>query len=215
MNRKKIKTFGFLIGGTSFVLSFLIMYSQALAVDWSKKVGVGVFTETEKTSLGFSGSHGISINYGIAERIRIGLDLGVFSSTVQIGTGESKSSISLFSWSIGGHGAIDILSKEGGSLYGLFRLGYGRVSSKIESPLGEGVTEMQEGPGASGFSIGAGIGVEAFVAQSVGVALEGLFFNFSSGSLEVSENGKTIKIDVSGTGFFIFPSARLVVRYYF
>jgi hypothetical protein len=225
---KKIKLLAFLVGGTSFVLSFLTLPSRALAVDWSKKFGAGVFTEMAvgivvigETPIPFpSLSHGISVNYGITERIRIGADLGAVNLTSSQGLGNEKWSVSLFSWSVGAHGAIDLLSKEGGSLYGILKLGYGRVSGKTEEPVGEGATRTEDLASVSGFSIGAGIGVEALVAQSVGLAVEGLLFSLQSGSIESKvenqEGGPTtIKIDISSTGLIIFPSVRLVARYYF
>jgi hypothetical protein len=223
-----LKLLAFLIGGTSFVLSFLTLPSRALAVDWSKKLGAGVFTEMAVGAVVYSEeaipfpslSHGISVNYGITEKIRIGGDLGAVSLTASRGSGDKKWSVSLFSWSVGAHGAIDLLSKEGGSLYGILKLGYGGASGKTEWPIGEGKTETRDLPSASGFSIGAGIGVEALVAQSVGLAVEGLLFSLQSGSIESKvekpEGGTTTeKTDISSTGFIIFPSVRLVARYYF
>jgi hypothetical protein len=223
-----VKLLAFLVGGTSFVLSFLTLPSRALAVDWSKKLGAGVFTEMavgaaviDKNAIPFpSLSHGISVNYGITERIRIGADLGAVSLTRSLGSGNEKWSVSLFSWSVGAHGAIDLLSKEGGSLYGILKLGYGGASGKTEEPVGGGATRTEDLASVSGFSIGAGIGVEALVAQSVGLAVEGLLFSLQSGSIEEKvekrEGGTTTeKTDISSTGLIIFPSVRLVARYYF
>jgi hypothetical protein len=229
-----LKLLAFLIGGTSFVLSFLTLPSRALAVDWSKKLGAGVFTEMAVGAVVYSEepipfpslSHGISINYGIAEGIRIGADLGAVSLTASQGSGDEKSSTSLFSWSVGAHGAIDLLSKEGGSLYGILKLGYGGASGKTEkhSETEKGKTEPHELPSLSAFSIGAGIGVEALVAQSVGLAVEGLLFSLQSGSIKSKKETRTPtgevkpeeeKTDISSTGFIIFPSVRLVARYYF
>jgi len=227
-----VKLLAFLVGGTSFVLSFLTLPSRALAVDWSNKFGAGVFTEmaVEAAVIGKSAipfpslSHGISVNYGIAEKIRIGGDLGAVSLTASQSSGDEKSSVSLFSWSVGAHGAIDLLSKEGGSLYGILKLGYGAVSGKeTESEKGK-PSVSQDLPSVSAFSIGAGIGVEALVAQSVGLAVEGLLFSLQSGSIKSKKETRTPtgevkpeeeKTDISSTGLIIFPSVRLVARYYF
>ena len=157
------------------------------------------------------------MNYGFSKAFRAGLDLSVsgIQATLMEGT------MSSFRFSVGAHGALDIASKEGGSLYGLIGLGYGRGSSKAKTKK-EG-TEMETATTTGLFSVGLGLGLEALIAQSIGIAIEGVLFRAGTGTweAEVGEGGGGIK-NVSKTSgeattleYLLFPSIRILGRIYF
>ena len=194
------------------VILFFIVFgfaSKVWAVNWEEKFGVGGVIETGISVLGSLTSSGLSFIYGVAKGIRIGFDIGIISVSSSLSSGEKEVTSSLFGASFSFNLPIDISSKENFSLYIVPRVGYGSASSKAEGERGE-VT-----PEASSFGGKIGLGIEGFLKGTdkggVGVAFEGDVFSYSAG--KVSEKGS--KVDVTSSGFAIFPSARIIVRLYF
>lgn len=202
--------------------------SQAWAVDWSGKLGVGGFAESKRTISPIDGDFielpsvggGISFNYGVMEKLRLGLDFSFAGSQITYKE-KFESTPSIFGFFAGAHGLFDIISKEGGSLYGLLRVGYGRTSSEIEYKA-EKETKTEKGPTLSELAVALGAGFEALVAESVGIAFEGSVFSLGFGSVkeevregEEEEKKVTTTVDITSIGYALFPSFRILARIYF
>lgn len=204
----------------------LIPAYEAKAIDWSGKVGIG-------PSFGFSegvillptglqresgSSAGFSINYGIANPVRIGIGTGVkrLSSSLEILGNELNASS--FELGIDGFLTFDFISKESSCIYLFVGVGYNFLMLTGEV-IAEGVGTEIETTG-SGLGLGTGIGFETLISNNFGIAFELGLLNFSTGNIEApirSEEGENtfIKSDINQTNFGISPSFSISGRIYF
>jgi len=225
-----------------FYLLFIFSGARnSYAVDWSGKIGVGPMFEARQQGIllfllpepetgetifaplpgvalpGVGG--GASAVIGLAKMFRLGVELSFLSLSSSYKQGNAELTLSGSGFGVSLSGLLDVISKEGGVLYLILAGGYSSISTEMEGKV-FGVSAKVEGPGVSGISVGLGAGVEAFVLNSVGIALQGFILNFFSGTVEervpTEEGGSvTVSADTSAFNFGLFPSIRLSARIYF
>lgn len=201
---------------------------NSYAVDWSGKIGVGPTFEVVNVISFLSLSDdtpvvlavvgggvrgGSSVIIGLAKMFRLGVGLS-FSSFLSLSPSNELGNVELtlrgFGFGVSLSGLLDIIAKDGGVLYLILSGGYSSASTEGEEKI--------KGPSVS--DIGLGLGVEAFVLNSVGIAPDGLILDFFSGTVKqtvpTEEGGSvTVSTDTSAFNFGIFPSIRLSARIYF
>jgi hypothetical protein len=224
MNRKKIKLLAFLIGGTSFVLSFLIIPSRALAEE-DKKANVGlniglsianVSSSVGGISLSFSSRTGLAVGvdfiYDVIEYISLGAGLmyiqkgAEFTTTIEEGTASLKNTYNYLAIPIPVHFQANI--KTGNSIirpFALFSLEPSfLLSAKAEvkaagMTLEEDITDNLEG---LDFGIGFGGGIKALFSS---------FFLSAQGKyiLGLTDIVKAVEVDTKNRAFAILLGAGL------
>jgi len=218
-----------LISSLFYLLFIFSGVRNSYAVDWSGKVGLGLTFQAGSavTLLGYtpvalsSVGGGASAIIGLAKMFRLEVELSFLSLSYSGKSGNTQLTLSGSGFGVSLSGLLDAISKDGGVLYLILSGGYSTSLSteKIERKEAR-VSAKAEGPSASGINVGLGAGVEAFVLNSVGIALDGFILNFSSGTVkQTSTNQKgesvTESVDASALNFGLFPSIRLSARIYF